>query len=62
MSLPVEIPTEQLPLFPVMDSLDTVVNYAKACVPVTSPNTISTLLMIYHNTLLQTLKEQGKLK
>lgn len=57
-----EIPTEPLPVFDTMDSLLGVVNLAIASIETTTPNQISTMLFIYHNTLLNLLKEQGKLK
>ncbi len=46
-------------IFPTMGSLQEVVDYADSKVPVTSSNELCSLLMIYHNTLLKTIKEQG---
>ncbi|AWH15441.1 hypothetical protein [Pseudomonas phage 98PfluR60PP] len=57
-----EIPTEPLPVHDTMDSLLGVVNLALASIKTDTPNQITTMLMIYHNTLLHLLKEQGKLK
>lgn len=57
-----EIPTEPLVIHDTMDSLLSVVNLALATIKTDTPNQITTMLMIYHNTLLHLLKEQGKLK
>jgi hypothetical protein len=47
-------PTNQS-LYPTLDSLQAVVELADSQVPITSKNDITTLLMIYHNTLLKVL-------
>ena len=44
-------------VFPTMDSLQEVVDYAESKLPVTSKNEMTTLLMLYHNTLLKVLNE-----
>lgn len=46
-------------LFPTMGSLQEVVDYADAQLPVMSRNALCGLLMIYHNTLLKVLKDQS---
>lgn len=45
-------------LFPSMNSLDEVVELAKSKLPMESHNEIHTLLMTYHNSLLNQLKTQ----
>ena len=45
-------------LFPVMNSLDEVVELAKSKLPMESHNEIHCLLMTYHNSLLNQLKNQ----
>lgn len=45
-------------LFPSMNSLDEVVELAKSKLPMESHNEIHSLLMSYHNTLLNQLKTQ----
>lgn len=42
-------------VFPTMDSLQDVVEYAEAKVPVESKNEITGILMIYHNTFLKVI-------
>ena len=44
-------------LFPTMGSLQDVVELAESKLPITSRNELISLLMIYHNTLLQELKK-----
>lgn len=43
----------QMGLFPTMGSLQEVVDFSKSKLPITSENEMFSLLMIYHNTLLQ---------
>jgi hypothetical protein len=43
------------PLFPTMGSLQEVVEVAESKLPITSKNVLYSLLMSYHNTLLETL-------
>ena len=40
-------------LFPTMGSLQEVVDLAESKLPITSPNELFSLLMTYHNTLIQ---------
>ena len=49
-------------LFPTKGSLQEVVDLAMSKQLTYNKNELFGLLMIYHNTLLQTLKEQGQLK
>ena len=44
-----------MPLFPTMETLDEAVGYIQSQVPITTRNQVTSLLMIYHNTLLKTL-------
>lgn len=45
-----------MPLYPTMASLQSVVDMAESQLPIQSKNTITGLLMTYHNTLLQQVK------
>lgn len=45
-------------LFPTMGSLQEVADYATSRLPITNPNELSSLLFMYHNTLLKVIKEQ----
>ncbi len=45
-------------LFPTMGSLQEVVDYADSQLPITSKNGLTSLLMIYHNTLLDVIRQQ----
>lgn len=45
-------------LFPTMDSLNEVVAIAKLQLPITHEQSLITLLMTYHNTLLATIGRQ----
>lgn len=40
-------------LFPAMDSLEEAIAFAMSKLPVTHPNALYSLLMMYHNTLLK---------
>lgn len=46
-------------LFPTMDSLNEVVAVAKLQLPIINEQSIVTLLMTYHNTLLATIKRES---
>lgn len=54
--------TKPMTLFPTKGSLQEVVDLAMSKQLTYNKNELFGLLMIYHNTLLQTLKEQGQLK
>jgi hypothetical protein len=45
-------------LFPTMDSLNEVVAIAKLQLPITHEQSLITLLMTYHNTMLATIDRQ----
>ena len=45
-------------LFPTMGSLQEVVDLADSKLPITNKNELSSLLFVYHNTLLKVLKDQ----
>lgn len=45
-----------MPLFPTMDSLQDVIDYGVAKLPIDSKNDLYSLLMSYHNTLLNELR------
>ena len=47
-------------LFPTCNSLQDALDQAIAATPVVSKNEMRTLLMTYHNTLLQEIQNQGK--
>lgn len=44
-------------VFPTMGSLQEVVDYAESKIPVMNKNDMTSLLMIYHNTMLKVLHE-----
>jgi len=46
-------------LFPTMDSLNEVVAVAKLQLPIINEQSIVTLLMTYHNTLLATIRRES---
>lgn len=58
MSLQPPLRAVPMVLFPTMGSLQEVVDYADAKLPISSKNELCSLLMIYHNTLLQVIKTQ----
>jgi len=47
-------------LFPTMNSLNEVIEYADSTLPVASKNMMFVLLMTYHNTLLKVNHEQNQ--
>lgn len=49
-------------LFPVMDSLQDVVDYAESRLPISTKNELVTTLMVYQNTLLKQLSDSPKEK
>ena len=50
------ITTQPMNLFPTMNNCDEVIHLAKSRLPLKSINEVYSLLMIYHNTLLNQLK------
>lgn len=50
------IQPKPMPLYPTMASLQSVVDLAESQLPIQSKNAITGLLMTYHNTLLQQVK------
>ena len=50
------ITTKPMNLFPTMNNCDEVIQLAKSRLPLKSINEVYSLLMIYHNTLLNQLK------
>jgi len=46
-------------LFPTMNSIQEVIDYAEAQLPVTNKNTLMTILMVFQNTLIK-LQQEGK--
>lgn len=48
----------RMSLFPAKGSLDEAVNYCKSQVPVEDGNKMHSLLMIYHNTLINSLESK----
>ncbi len=51
---------DQLDLFPRKNSLDDVIIFAHSKLPITDKNKLTTLLMLYHNTLLHVLEQDKK--
>ncbi len=47
-----------LGLFPVMDSLESVIDLGLSQLPITTPNELMAVLMTYHNTLIKVQHEQ----
>lgn len=52
----------QMTLYPTMDSMVEAIQYIESQVPVVASNDMFALLMIYHNSLLKTLRDDGLLK
>lgn len=50
----------QMSLFPSMDSLDEVISLAESKLPITDKNELISLLMMYHNTLLNQINNERK--
>lgn len=48
--------TDAMPLYPTAGSLQEVVSLSKSKLPIMDENTLFSLLMTYHNTLLQEIK------
>lgn len=46
-----------LPLFPVFDNLNAVVDLAISQLPIMTPNALVSILGLYHNTLIKQLSE-----
>lgn len=44
-------------LFPTMGSLQEVIDFADSKLPITNKNELSSLLFVYHNTLLKVVKD-----
>lgn len=49
------------PIFPTAESLREVVEMGYAKLPITDQNTLFSLLMTYHNTLLHCVRKEGTL-
>lgn len=47
------------PVYPTMPSLDTVILKAYSELPITDKNQLYAIIMVYHNTLLEQLKEEN---
>jgi hypothetical protein len=47
-------------LFPTFGSLREVVEYAQSKIPIESENDMFSLLMTYHNTLLDTIRKENQ--
>lgn len=47
------------PIYPTMPSLDTVILKAYSELPITDKNQLYAIIMVYHNTLLNQLKEES---
>ena len=46
-------------VYPTMPSLDTVILKAYSELPITDKNQLYAIIMVYHNTLLEQLKEEN---
>lgn len=60
-----EIPTvrpEHMSLYPTMDTLPEAIQFIEQQAPLTTPNQIFGALMLYHNTMLKQLADEGALK
>jgi len=51
---------DHMPLFPTAGSLEEVVSLGESQLPIMDKNTLFTLLMTYHNTLLHLQKEEQR--
>lgn len=47
---------EHMSLYPTMDSITEAIAYIEAQVPISQPNQMFSLLMMYHNTLLKQIQ------
>lgn len=47
-------------LFPTMNNLDDVVAMAMSKLPITTPNELMTILMVYQNTLIKQIEDSNK--
>ena len=56
------VPPMHMSLYPTMDTTVEAIKYIESQVPVVEANTMFSLLMVYHNSLLKALKEDGLLK
>ena len=45
-------------VFPTLGTLQGVIDLSEACLPLTTKNEVYALLMVYHNTLLNTISKQ----
>lgn len=50
--------TQQIPLFPVFESLEAVYADAKAQLPITTENQLNNILSVHQNTLLDLIAKQ----
>ena len=51
------VPVVSQPIFPTMGSIQEVINYAEAQLPITNKNVLMTILMMFQNTLLKVQDE-----
>ena len=56
-TLPTSMQPKPLPIFPTMGSLQEVIDLAESRLPITDKNDMTSLLAIYHNTLLKAQKD-----
>lgn len=56
--LPQQLTTQPMPLYPTMDSLNSVLDLAYSQLPEVHPNKLASLMVTYHNTLLAQLKKE----
>ena len=52
---------EQMSLYPTLDSVTEAITFIEAQVPLNTANEVFGLLMIYHNSLLKQLNDNGRL-
>lgn len=59
---PPKVRPEHMSLYPTMDSLPEAILFIEQQAPLNTPNQIFSALMVYHNTLLKQLVDEGTLK
>jgi len=52
------MPVAPMSLYPTMESLTDVIKYGESKVPLTTANAVFSLLMVYHNTLLDQIAKE----
>jgi len=55
-----ELFPETMPIFPVLDSLQEVINLAESQLPITDKNALVAILMTFQNTLIKVIHEKNQ--